>query len=94
MATIKLTLSVDKDTVLLAKEFAAENNISVSKLFKKFVTEATKNKKKEKVDLLVEKYKDVEIPQWIKDLTGVAKDDPTISYDDMKFAYFKERHDL
>jgi len=95
MAATKLTLSVDKDTVLMAKEFAAKNNISVSRLFKNLVTEVTKKKKKEKTDLLFEKYKDVEIPKWIQDLTGVAKDDdPTMSYDDIKFAYFKERYDL
>jgi hypothetical protein len=92
MATGKLTLSADKDTIDLAKRLASGDNISVSKLFKTLITDLAK--KKSKKDPILEKYKDVEIPQWIQDLTGVAKDDPTMSYDEMKYAYFKERHDL
>jgi hypothetical protein len=92
MATGKLTLSADKDTIDLAKRLASGDNISVSKLFKTLITDLAK--KKSKKDPILEKYKDVEIPQWIQDLTGVAKDDPTMSYDEMKYAYFKERNDL
>lgn len=92
MATAKLTLSADRDTIELAKNLASEDNISVSKLFKTLVNDLAKKRKKK--DPILEKYKDVEMPQWIKDLTGVVKADPTMSYDDMKYAYFKEKYDL
>ena len=42
MATVKLTLSVDKDTIQTAKRVALESNMSVSKLFKKLITEVDK----------------------------------------------------
>jgi hypothetical protein len=37
MATTKLTLSADEQTIELAKRIASEDNISVSKLFKELL---------------------------------------------------------
>ena len=42
MAISKLTLSVDKDTIQMAKEFASEDNVSVSKLCKTLISEIAK----------------------------------------------------
>lgn len=94
MATSKLTLSIDNDTKELAKMVAAESNISISKLFKKLITEVSKNSKIK--DPLLEKYKDVEISDDIKALTGILKgkypDDITLW--DAKYEYLKEKHGL
>lgn len=92
MAVSKLTLSVDKDTILIAKERASENNISVSKLFTTLVKGLPKKKKES--DPILEKYKNVEIPQWIKDLTIEAKYDSGKSDDEVKYEYLKEKYGL
>lgn len=94
MATSKLTLSVDKDTIQMAKEFAYEDNISVSKLFKTLINEIAKQRKRK--DPLLEKYKDMVISDDIKALTGILKgkypDDITLW--DAKYEYLKEKYDL
>ena len=64
MATSKLTLSDDHDTIALAK------------------------------DLILEKYKNIEIPQWIKDLTIETKVDSNMDYDNVKYEYLKDRSGL
>lgn len=92
MATEKLTLSADRDTIELAKHLASEDNISVSKLFKALITDLAKKRKKK--DPILEKYKDVEMPQWIKDLTIDIKYDSTKSDDDVKYEYLKEKYGL
>ena len=83
-ATSKLTLSVDRDTIQIAKRVASESNISVSKLFKKLVTEI--DKKRNKKDPLLEKLRNTDIPDWIKDLTVVNKPTPDF---DLKAEYGK-----
>ena len=94
MATVKLTLSVDKDTIQTAKRVELESNMSVSKLFKKLITEV--DKKKGKKDSLLEKLKSYEIPDDIKSLTGILKgkfpDD--MDYKQMRYEYLKEKYDL
>jgi hypothetical protein len=73
---------------------AAESNISISKLFKKLITEVSKKSKLK--DPLLEKYKDVEISDDIKALTGILEgkypDDITLW--DAKYGYLKEKHGL
>jgi len=94
MATVKLTLSADEDTVLMAKSIASEDNISVSKLFKTLINELAKKRKKK--DPLLEKYKDVKISDDILALSGILKgkypDDVNIW--DVKYEYLKEKHGL
>ncbi len=94
MATTKLTLSVDRDTIDLAKQLASENNISVSRLFKNFVRE--KAVKKVKNDPILEKYKDVQIAPEILALTGILKGKypEDMDYKDMKYEYLKEKYGL
>ncbi len=75
MANTKLTLSVDKDTIQLAREIASEDHLSVSKLFKKLVTEVAKKRKKEEF-----KMKPLtEYPEWMQELI-IAKE-PTPDFD-------------
>lgn len=94
MAATKLTLSADKDTIKLAKTIASEDNISVSKLFKTLINEVAK--KRQKKDPLLEKYKDVKIPDDILSLTGILKgkipDDA--NYKDLKYEYLKDKYGL
>ncbi|HEK20919.1 DUF6364 family protein [Mucilaginibacter sp.] len=93
MAT-KLTLSTDDDTVALAKRLASNNNISVSKLFKKLLNEFSKTELKK--DPLLEKYEKMEFSDDIKALSGILKgkvpDDVNIW--DCKYEYLKEKYDL
>jgi hypothetical protein len=93
MATSKLTLSVDKDTINLAKQLASDNNLSVSRLFKKLIRDFPKTKA---TDPVLEKYKDVEIPAWIKDLSVKQKIDlpADVNYKDLKYEYLKEKYGL
>jgi Sec7-like guanine-nucleotide exchange factor len=94
MATTKLTLSADEHTIQLAKAIAAEDNTSVSKLFKTLINEGAKKRKKN--DPLLEKLKTIEISDDIKALTGILKgkvpDD--INLWDAKYKYLKEKHGL
>lgn len=94
MATTKLTLSSDESTVELAKRIAANNNISVSKLFKKLITEFSK--KEIKKDPLLEKYEQIEFSDDIKALSGILKGKypDNINLWDAKYEYLKEKHDL
>jgi hypothetical protein len=94
MATTKLTLSVDKDTIDLAKQLASESNVSVSKLFKNFVKE--KAGKRTKEDPILEKYKDVQIAPEILALTGILKGKypEDMDYKDMKYEYLKDKYGL
>jgi hypothetical protein len=94
MAYSKLTLSMEPEFIEMAKGYAAENNISVSKLFKDFIKDVSK--KEHITDPLLEKLKNMEIPDDIKSLTGILKGKypPGTSYDDMKYEYFKDRYGL
>jgi len=94
MENTKLTLSVDKDTIQLAKIIASENNVSVSKLFKTLINEVAK--KRDKRDTLLEKLKTYEVPDDIKLLTGILKGKypENMDYKDMKYEYLKTKHDL
>ncbi|BAU53309.1 DUF6364 family protein [Mucilaginibacter gotjawali] len=94
MATTKLTLSVDEDTINLAKHLASENNTSVSRLFKRLINEFPK--KENPTDPILEKYKNVEIPGWIKDLSIKTKIDlpANVDYKDLKYEYLKEKYGL
>ena len=94
MATVKLTLSVDRDTIELAKTLASENNVSVSRLFKKLINELPRKSKTK--DFIFEKYKAEEIPAWIKDLSIKQKIDlpADVNYKDLKYEYLKEKYGL
>ena len=93
MESTKLTLSIKADSLSLVKEYAKRQHTSVSKLLQEFFDGIAEQEKKE--DPIKEKYKNVEIPDWINQLTGIVKDpDPNMSYDDMKYEYFKEKYDL
>jgi len=68
MATTKLTLSMDEDTIHVAKRIASESNMSVSKLIKSLIKAFER-----------EKIRNTEIPDWIKQLSVVSK--PTADFD-------------
>jgi antitoxin component of RelBE/YafQ-DinJ toxin-antitoxin module len=74
MENTKLTLSVDKATIQLAKEIASEDHISVSKLFKTLINEVAKKKKKEIKMKPLSEY-----PEWIQELVLAKK--PTADFD-------------
>lgn len=94
MANSKLTLSIEPEFIEMAKNYASANNTSVSKLFKDFIKDVTK--KGEVDDPLLEKLKNMEVPEDIKSLTGILKGKypAGTSYDDMRYEYFKDRYGL
>jgi len=92
MAQVKLTLSSDKDTIQLAKVMASEDNISVSKLFKKLVTDFAKEKNKK--DPLLEKIRNTEIPDWIKELTISDKPTPDFDHKAVYGKHLEEKYGL
>jgi Family of unknown function (DUF6364) len=74
MENTKLTLSVDKATIQLAKEIASEDHVSVSKLFKTLINEVAKKKKKELKMKSLNEY-----PEWIQEL--ILAKGPTPDFD-------------
>ena len=94
MESTKLTLSVKSDSVPRIKEYAKRQHTSVSKLVQEYFDKIEEQEKKE--DPLLEKYKNIEIPQWIQDLTGILKGKypEDMDYDEIKYEYFKEKYDL
>jgi len=94
MATGKLTLSADRDTIELAKSLASDDNISVSKLFKTLITDLAKRRNKK--DPILEKYKDLVISDEIKALTGILKGKypEDMDYKEMKYEYLKDKYGL
>jgi len=94
MGAAKLTLTVKEESLPFVKKYAKRQHTSVSKLVQNLFDDIAE-KEKNHPDPILEKYKHLTIPRWIEDLTGIIKDtDPTMSYDDIKFAYFKEKYDL
>ena len=92
MANSKLTLSMEPEIIKMAKNYAAKNNISVSKLFKNFVDEITK--KGDEKDELLERLKNTEIPDWIKGLTVVDKPTPDFDHKVEYGKHLEEKYGL
>jgi hypothetical protein len=92
MATTKLTLSVDTDTIQIAKRVASESHMSVSKLFKKLITEVDREKSKN--DPILEKIRNTEIPDWIKQLTLADKPTPDFDHKAEYGKHLEEKYGL
>jgi hypothetical protein len=94
MAQSKLNLSMEPEYIKMAKSYAAENNISVSKLFIDLVKDVSQ--KKEKKDSVLDKFKNNPIHPDILSLTGILKGKVSdgMDYKDMKYEYFKEKYGL
>jgi hypothetical protein len=94
MANSKLTLSMEPEFIELAKNYASENNTSVSKLFKNFIKEVSRKTSPE--SSVLDKFKGNPIHPDILALTGILKGKypDNMSYDDMKYEYFKDRYGL
>jgi hypothetical protein len=94
MESTKLTLSVKAASLPSVKEYAKRQHTSVSKLVQEFFDSIVE--KEEKEDPLLERYKNMEISPWIKELSGVLKgkypDD--MDYKDMKYEYLKDKYGL
>jgi Ser-tRNA(Ala) deacylase AlaX len=92
MATAKLTLSVKADTIERAKEYARRNHTSLSKVVQNLLdnisTEEVKN------DPLLEKLKNTEIPDWIKQLTITDKPTPDFDHKAEYRKHLEEKYGL
>ena len=89
MATTKLTLSMEPEIVIRAKQYAKKRQISLSKLIQDFLERSIKNEE-------VKEDLNGNIPQDILDLRGILKG-PEISkkqLKDVKYEYLKEKYGL
>ena len=95
MATTKLTLSVKSQSLPLVKKYASIHHTSVSKLVQQFFDNIIE-KEKIKEDEVLEKFKDVEISDDIKALTGILKGKypDNITVWDAKYEYLKDKYGL
>jgi hypothetical protein len=90
MENTKLTLSIDKDTIQLAKEIAADDHISVSRLFKTLITElAKKRKKKEPVMKPLN-----ELSDWVRELVIATEPVPDFDHKAEYHKHLDEKYGL
>jgi len=84
MALTKLTLTVEKDVVEMAKRYAREHNTSVSATFARFVRSVAGEGED----------RDVEIPRGsaLSKLAGIIKPTPGKTVDDVLFEALDEKH--
>lgn len=81
--TIKLNLTIEEDTARLIKEYAEEENTSVSKLADSYFKELVKRKEKgNKKKSFVEKY------------AGIIKDISISDIDKARDEYLKEKYGI
>jgi len=95
MATTKLTLSVKTDSLPWVKKYAKRKHTSVSKIVQQLF-DGIAQEENHIENAVLEKYKNIEISDNIKALTGILKgkvpDD--INLWDAKYEYLKEKYDL
>ena len=91
----KLTLSIEPEKIAKAKNYASKHHTSISKLFSDFLTDITAVEDLEE-DPLLEKLKQMEVPDWIKELsvTSKMKIPENTDYKDLKYEYLKEKYGL
>ena len=91
----KLTLSIEPDKIAKAKIYASKHHTSVSKIVSDFLTDITA-KEDIKEDPLLEKIKQIEVPEWIKNLSIKPKVNlpENVDYKEMKYEYLKEKYGL
>jgi Ser-tRNA(Ala) deacylase AlaX len=92
MATAKLTLSVKSDTIERAKEYARRNHTSLSKVVQNLLDDIAK--KEAKNDPLLEKLKNTEVPDWIKQLTIADKPTPDFDHKAEYGKHLEEKYGL
>lgn len=90
----KLTLNIEPDQIERVKRYALKHHTSVSKLFSEIINKITENEEKLEDNVLLEKYKNVEVPEWIKELTGIVKLPEGVTYDDVRYSYLKDKYGL
>jgi hypothetical protein len=90
MATTKLTLSADEQTIELAKRIASEDNISVSRLFKMLINDLAKKK----TDTLLEKIRNTDIPDWISQIQLSDKPTPDFDHNAAYGKHLEEKYGL
>ncbi|MCO5935644.1 DUF6364 family protein [Mucilaginibacter sp. RB4R14] len=90
MATAKLTLSMDRDTIQIAKEVAAESNMSVSKFIKTLVIELDKKRKKKKADM----SQLADFPEWMQQLIVAREPTPDFDHKALYHKHLDEKYGL
>ncbi|WDF54922.1 DUF6364 family protein [Mucilaginibacter sp. KACC 22063] len=93
MATSKLTLSIETDTIEQAKQYAKKQHTSLSKLIQGYLQSVARDNKKG-TDPLLNKIKEAEISDTVKSLTGIIKVPDNFDTDSAKDQYMKEKYGL
>jgi hypothetical protein len=93
MAATKLTLSVKSDSLPLVKKYAKRQHTSVSKLVQNLF-DSIAEKEKDQVDPLIEKYKNAEIPDWIKQLVIAKEPIPDFDHKAEYHKHLEEKYGL
>lgn len=90
MATTKLTLSIEAETIEKAKKYAKKQHISLSKFIQNFLQSVADEERNKEI-----KNNDRELSPEILALTGIIKGNYTDKeLDTMKYEYLKEKYDL
>ena len=94
MATSKLTLSIDAETIKWSKKYVEKRKVSLSKFIQQRLNEIAREEMHNTA--LMEKFGKLEIPEDINSLTGILQDTGLneINLNDIKYQYFKEKHEL
>jgi len=92
----KLTLSIEPDKIVKAKNYASRHNTSISKMVSDFLSAVTEKDEIDTEDPFLKKLEGLHISDDIKALSGILKgkypDDITLW--DAKYEYLKEKYDL
>ena len=94
MATSKLTLSIDAETIKWAKKYVEKRKVSLSKFIQQRLNEIAREEMHNTA--LMEKFGKLEIPEDINSLTGILQDTDLgeANLNNIKYQYFKEKHGL
>lgn len=93
MATSKLTLSVNPATLPLVKKYAKRQHISVSKIVQNLF-DSIAEKENAQVNPLPEKYKNTDIPDWIKQLVVATEPTPDFDHKAEYHKHLEEKYGL
>tara|TARA_R110002050_G_scaffold114933_1_gene230852 strand:- start:104 stop:358 length:255 start_codon:yes stop_codon:yes gene_type:complete len=80
----KLTLKLDKTVIEQAKQYAKEQQISLSRLIENYLASLTQKDKSNK--------KEIEITPLVKSLSGSIKVPDDFDYDKAKYDYLMEKY--
>jgi hypothetical protein len=80
----KLTLKLDKSVIEQAKEYAKNNQVSLSRLIENYLASLTQKKNSKK--------KEIEITPFVKSISGSVKLPKDFDYEKVKYEHLMEKY--